>query len=96
MKKTDELEQIAEMYYQKFGESQTIWVLKDKEIGSELRKLREESGADQNTIAKLMGISLHHLPNYENGFSNFNKDVIYAYLKALQTWKDARESFSAK
>lgn len=96
MKKTDELEQIAEMYVKNFGEEKTIWVLKDKEISGELKKLREESGATISQISKLIGMAEWKLANLENFFDSWTKDLIYSYLKALNSYKEMRDLISTK
>lgn len=92
----DDLDKITSYYYETFGESKTIWVIKDKELGAELKKLREISGATQTQIAVLMGLSAYKVPNIENGFEVISKDTIFAYLKALETYRKAKESFSKK
>ncbi len=54
-----------------------------KELGSQLKKFREEKNLSQDEVAELMGISRTTISKIENGLWNFSVEKLQEYCKVL-------------
>ena len=54
------------------------------EIGSRIRKYREERGLNQKQLAKLIGVSNSRVSNWEQGLNRPDADIIADICRALQ------------
>ena len=53
------------------------------EIGSRIRKYREQSGLSQKDLAKLIGVSNSRVSNWEQGINRPDADIIANICRAL-------------
>lgn len=60
-----------------------------KEIGSRIRKTRENQNITQFQLAEMTNISLSHMSNIETGSTNFGVDILVRIAEALQVSADA-------
>lgn len=54
------------------------------EIGSRIRKYREERGLNQKQLANLIGVSNSRVSNWEQGLNRPDADIIADICRALQ------------
>jgi transcriptional regulator with XRE-family HTH domain len=54
------------------------------EIGSKIRKDREERGLNQKQLAQLIGVSNSRISNWEQGLNRPDADIIAALCRALK------------
>lgn len=54
------------------------------EIGSRIRKYRENRGLSQKQLAKLIGVSNSRVSNWEQGLNRPDADIIADICRALQ------------
>lgn len=54
------------------------------EIGSRIRKYREDRGLSQKQLAKLIGVSNSRVSNWEQGLNRPDADIIADICRALQ------------
>jgi predicted transcriptional regulator len=56
----------------------------DREVGAQLKKLREQARVTQRDVATSMGFrSIAHISDLEQGKRHWNSDRITAYLTAI-------------
>ena len=53
------------------------------EIGSRIRKYREESNLSQKQLAKILGVSNSRVSNWEQGINRPDADILAAICVAL-------------
>lgn len=54
------------------------------EIGSRIRKYREERGLGQKQLAELIGVKNNRVSNWEQGLNRPDADILAALCRALQ------------
>lgn len=54
------------------------------EIGSRIRKYREERGLSQKQLAELIGVKNNRVSNWEQGLNRPDADILAALCRALQ------------
>lgn len=54
------------------------------EIGSRIRKYREERGLSQKQLAELIGVKNSRVSNWEQGLNRPDADILAALCRALQ------------
>ena len=54
------------------------------EIGSRIRKYREERGLSQKQLAELIGVKNNRVSNWEQGVNRPDADILAALCRALQ------------
>ena len=58
-------------------------ILTSKQIGWELRKLRQQAGWTQEYLAEKIGVSTQQIQNYESGSNKLNTDRLQQLAQAL-------------
>lgn len=54
------------------------------EIGSRIRKYREERGLSQKQLAEMIGVKNNRVSNWEQGLNRPDADILAALCRALQ------------
>lgn len=54
------------------------------EIGSRIRRYREERGLSQKQLAELIGVKNNRVSNWEQGLNRPDADILAALCRALQ------------
>ena len=54
------------------------------EIGSRIRKYREERGLNQKQLAKIIGVSNSRISNWEQGLNRPDADILASICRALK------------
>lgn len=54
------------------------------EIGSRIRRFREERGLSQKQLAELIGVKNNRVSNWEQGLNRPDADILAALCRALQ------------